>query len=59
MFAVDHIDVNWDAEAVEAAKSYLDSGSFSKQGLIDQLSSEYGEGFSHEVAVKAVNKVYR
>ena len=45
-FAVDHVDVNWNDEAVESAQSYLDMSSFSRQGLIDQLSSSAGEGFT-------------
>ena len=44
-------------EALEAAKSYLSLGSFSRTGLIEQLSSEYGEGFTRAEAVWAVNHV--
>lgn len=32
-------------EALESAESYLDSGHFSKKGLLDQLTSKYGEDF--------------
>jgi Host cell surface-exposed lipoprotein len=45
-------------EALEAAKSYLRSGHFSRAGLIDQLDSPYGEDFSHSDAVWAVNQVH-
>ena len=41
----------------EAAESYLDSGHFSKKGLFDQLTSEYGEGFAKKDATFAVNHV--
>jgi len=41
-------------QAVEAAKSYLAMSSFSKAGLIDQLSSEYGDAFPREIAEFAV-----
>lgn len=62
-FAVNAIEeqglVDWDAECEEAAKNYLDFMSFSKQGLIDQLSSEYGEQFTVEQAERAVEKVYK
>jgi hypothetical protein len=51
VFAVNHINVNWNEQAAKSAKSYLDSGSFSCQGLIDQLESKYGEGFTHSQAV--------
>jgi Host cell surface-exposed lipoprotein len=44
-------------EAIEAAQSYLESGNFSRHGLIEQLSSEYGEGFSKSIAVFAVNHI--
>lgn len=45
-------------EALEAAKSYLRSGHFSKAGLIEQLSSEYGEGFSRADARWAVAQTH-
>jgi Host cell surface-exposed lipoprotein len=41
--------------AIESAQSYLDLSGFSRQGLIDQLTSEYGEGFKKKDAVFAVN----
>ncbi len=47
----------WKKEAVEAAKSYLSSGSFSRSALLEQLSSSAGEGFTYEEALYAVNKV--
>ena len=40
--------------AYRSAQNYLDYKGFSKQGLIDQLSSEYGEGFTVEQATAAV-----
>lgn len=45
-------------EALEAAKSYLRSGHFSRVGLIDQLTSPYGEGFSRANAVWGVNHAH-
>jgi cellobiose-specific phosphotransferase system component IIA len=45
-------------EALEAAKSYLRSGHFSKAGLIEQLDSPYGEDFSHADARWAVAHVH-
>jgi hypothetical protein len=41
--------------AIESAESYLEFGGFSRQGLIDQLSSEYGEGFKKKDATFAVD----
>lgn len=42
--------VDWNAEAAQAAKSYLDMTSFSRDGLFEQLTSEYGEGFTADQA---------
>lgn len=47
--------VDWNAEAAESAKSYLEFKSFSRQGLLDQLTSEYGEGFTPEQAEYGVS----
>jgi Host cell surface-exposed lipoprotein len=44
-------------EALEAAESYLESGHFSKKGLFDQLTSEYGEGFAKKDVTFALNHV--
>lgn len=43
--------------AIKSAESYLDYSSYSKRGLIDQLSSEYGEGFPRKDAEFAVNNI--
>ena len=56
-FAVDHIAPGWNAEAVEAAQSYIETiGGFSRQGLIDQLTSEYGSQFTAAEAEYAVRR---
>ncbi|MDX6688287.1 MAG: colicin import rane protein [Baekduia sp.] len=54
-WAVNHVRVSWNAQAVKKAKSYLSLTSFSKSGLIDQL--EY-DGFTHSQAVYGVNRAY-
>lgn len=51
-FAVNHISVNWNEQAARSAKAYLDYGSFSRQGLIDQLKFE---GFTTQQAIYGVN----
>jgi hypothetical protein len=56
IFAVNHIDVNWNQQAAAAANQYLDTSAFSRAGLIQQLSSKYGEGFTHAQAVYGVNQ---
>jgi hypothetical protein len=40
-----------------SAKSYMDMGGFSRAGLIDQLTSPYGEQFTLAQATYAVNHV--
>jgi hypothetical protein len=42
--------VDWNQEAAESAKSYLDFQGFSRDGLYEQLTSEYGEGFTPDQA---------
>lgn len=49
--------VDWNAEAVQSAESYLDMTGFSRQGLFDQLTSSYGEGFTPEQANYALDQV--
>jgi len=49
--------VDWYAEAVQAAQSYLDSMSFSRDELYRQLTSEYGSGFTAEQAEYALSQV--
>jgi Host cell surface-exposed lipoprotein len=45
-------------EAIASAQTYLGMGSgFSRSGLIQQLSSKYGDGFSKALAVFAVNHI--
>ena len=57
IYAVNHIDVDWNEQAAKAAKQYLETQSFSRAGLIRQLESSAGEGFTHAQAVYAVNQV--
>jgi hypothetical protein len=56
---VNHAHVNWNAEAVQAARSYLSTEHFSRTGLIQQLESPYGEHFTHAQAVYGVSVAYR
>jgi hypothetical protein len=51
-FAVGYLNVNWYEQAVLAAKAYKSTGGgFSCSGMIQQLSSSYGSGFTHAQAV--------
>ncbi len=57
-WATDHSGADWDAQAVLAAKGYMNLGSgFSRSGLIDQLDSPYGGKFTLAQATYAVNQV--
>lgn len=56
VFAVNHIDADWNKQAAIAAKNYLDISSFSRSGLIQQLSSAAGDKYTRAQAVYGVNK---
>jgi hypothetical protein len=57
-FAINYLNPDWDAQAVVSAKSYLALGQgFSSAGLIQQLTSSYGAGFTQAQAEYAVSKV--
>jgi hypothetical protein len=44
-------------QAIGSAKNYLSISGFSRSGLIQQLSSSYGDGFSKADAIFAVNHI--
>lgn len=56
-FAIKHLNPDWDAQAVDAAKGYLQMGGFSRASLIDQLTSSDGDGFTEAQAEYAADKV--
>lgn len=47
--------VDWNEQAAKSAKSYLEFQSFSRNGLIEQLTSEFGEGFTQAQAEYGVS----
>lgn len=52
VFAVDHLNANWYQQAAESTKGYkATGGGFSCNGMIQQLQSSYGAGFTHAQAV--------
>jgi hypothetical protein len=57
VFAVEHLHVDWNEQAVKSAKEYLKTSSFSCQGLIEQLSSSAGSNFTLAQAEHAANQV--
>ncbi len=42
--------VNWNEQAFQSAKLYLETMAYSRRGLVDQLSSEFGSQFTIEQA---------
>lgn len=56
-FAVSYLKPDWNAQAVDAAKGYMELGGFSRASLIQQLTSAYGDGFTEAQAEYAAAKV--
>ena len=57
-WGVEHSDANWDAQAVDCAKGYMSDGQgFSRSGLIQQMTSAYGNKFTEAQAEYAANAV--
>jgi hypothetical protein len=57
-WAVDHSDANWDDQAVDSAKGYVSDGQgFSREGLIQQMTSSYGDQFTEAQAEYGANAV--
>lgn len=57
-FAIRYLAPDWDEQAVEAARNYMQLGAgFSRSSLLHQLTSSYGSGFTEAQAEYAVDKV--
>jgi hypothetical protein len=56
-YAVNHVHPDWDAQAVDAAKGYMQIGGFSRASLIQQLTSGAGNGFTEAQAEYAAGQV--
>jgi hypothetical protein len=57
-FAVNHVKVNWRHQAVLSARAYMQTQpGWSYAGLVDQLDSAYGEGFTRAQAEYAAHAV--
>ena len=56
-YAVDNVDADWNANALEKAKSYQDSMAMSPDAIRDQLTSEHGEKFTAEEADYAIQNL--
>jgi hypothetical protein len=58
-FAIKYLHPDWDAQAVDAANDYLSGGQgFSDQGLLQQLTSSAGNGFTQAQAEYAINDLH-
>jgi host cell surface-exposed lipoprotein len=55
-YAINNLNPDWDQQAVEAAKGYLNEGGFSQSSLLQQLTSSAGSGFTEAQGEYAVNK---
>jgi len=56
-FAISYLNPDWNAQAVESAKGYLNLGGFSASSLLQQLTSSYGGGFTYSQAEYALHNV--
>ena len=56
-YAINHLHPDWNAQAVDAAKGYMQIGGFSRASLIEQLTSSYGSGFTEAQAEYAASQV--
>ena len=57
-YAADNCGADWNAEAVEAAQNYVNNmGGFSRDSLIDQLTSPYGDKFTTDQATYAADQL--
>lgn len=58
-FAIKYLNPDWDQQAVDSATGYLSSGQgFSEQGLLQQLASSSGEGFTQAQAEYAISHLH-
>jgi hypothetical protein len=56
-YAINYLNPDWDAQAVDAAQGYMQMGGFSAASLTQQLTSDSGNGFTQAQAAYAVAKV--
>lgn len=56
-YAIDNLDADYKANALEKAKSYQNTMNMSKNAIYDQLISEYGEKFTAEEAQYAIDNL--
>jgi hypothetical protein len=58
-FAINYLNPNWDQQAMDSAQGYLSDGTgFSYEGLLQQLTSTAGSGFTEAQAEYAINYLH-
>ncbi len=56
-YAIDNLEFDWKANALEKAKSYAETMAMSDSAIYDQLISEYGEKFTAEEDQYAIDNL--
>ncbi len=54
-YAMDHLEADWNQNALESAKVYQDTMNMSPAAIYDQLVSNYGGKFTPEQAQYAID----
>ena len=57
-YALDHLNANWNENALKKAKSYQDDMAMSESAIRDQLTSSSGEKFTAEQADYAIQHLH-
>lgn len=57
-YAIDHVQADWQANAVQQAKQYEETMAMSPEAIRDQLTSEYGGKFTAEEAQYAIDHMH-
>ena len=56
-YAIDNVEADWKANALEKAKDYQAQQAMSPEAIRDQLTSSYGEKFTAEEADYAIENL--
>ena len=56
-YAIDHLEADWNANALKKAEQYQEMMAMSPSAIYDQLVSEYGEQFTPEEAQYAIDNL--
>ena len=56
-YAMEHLEADWNANALHKAKEYRESTNMTKSAIYDQLISEHGDKFEPEEASYAIKNL--